>query len=724
MPPRGVPRVQNSHSNRSSTAHSNTGSMSTRNPSSAADDGADRHGERSKLWLGLDTGGTFTDAVLLDRRRRVVASAKALTTHWDLAIGIRNAICAVLAELPAGARRADVDLVAVSTTLATNAVVENRFSAVCTVLVGFDEAMLERSGLTREGGGFVVRVQGGHDATGEELERLDEATVRTAIAAHDARVEGYAVAARFSVRNPRHELRVRQLIREQSPKPVTCAHELSSKLDAPRRALTAALNARLTPQISHLIEALGRVLADEAVVAPLMIVKGDGSLMRADVALEYPVETILSGPAASVVGASFLTGLADFVVSDMGGTTTDVAVVSGGRPVVNGDGALIGGWRTMVQAIDVRTAGLGGDSEVHFNRDARLCVGPRKAMPLSLLAWQRPALLADLAAVAAQDSLPDYASQYALRNPDRAAPAHLGAVERRVWDALGHEPRRVAEVVRNAAGLGALRRLSDAGLATHAAFTPSDAMHVLGRQHGWSVAAAEYGARILATEERNAKGRHRAEQPAGLCERVVEHVIREAGRIVLATALAHDPGLETRGGRWGILGDRLVEDQIAGRRFSGLVTSRLGLATPLVAIGAPVRGYYPEVARRLGTALEIPEHAAVCNAVGAVAGVVSQTVDVLVNQPTFKVFRVHDPAGSHDYPEPEPALEHARRVSRELALAAALRAGASDPHLETSVIEKRAKMGIAADYLAEALVRSTATGRPLAGHAPAVRHDG
>ena len=685
---------------------------------SPASTGADGANACRELWLGLDTGGTFTDAVLLDHERRVVASAKALTTHWDLSIGIAGAVRAVLDQLPAGAQRADVDLVSVSTTLATNAVVENRFSPICTLLIGFDEPMLERSGLTRDGGGFVVRVRGGHDATGEELEPLDEAAVRQAIVEHESRVEAFAVAARFSVRNPRHELRVRQLIRERSPKPVTCAHELSSKLDAPRRALTAALNARLTPQITHLIEALGRVLADESVTAPLMIVKGDGSLMRADVALEYPVETILSGPAASVVGASFLTGLDDFVVSDMGGTTTDVAIVSGGRPVVSAEGALIGGWRTMVEAVDVRTTGLGGDSEVHFNRDARLCVGPRKAMPLSLLAHQRPAVLADLAMLAGQHRLPDYASQYAFRNPERAAPPHLSGLERRVWDALGLEPRRVGELVRNGAGLAALRRLADAGLATHAAFTPSDAMHVLDRQHGWSAQAALCGARVLATEERNARSRSRAEDPAAFCERVVEHVVREAGRIVLAAALAHDPGIEARAGKWGILGDRLVEDQIAGRPFAGLVAAELRLATPLVAIGAPVGGYYPEVAARLGTRLVIPEHAAVCNAVGAVAGVVSQTVDVLVNQPTFNVFRVHDPAGSHDYAEAEPALAHARRVSRQLALAAALRAGATDPHLETSVIEKRADMGAAAEYLAEALVRSTATGRPLAGHAP------
>jgi hypothetical protein len=94
---------------------------------------------------------------------------------------------------------------------------------------------------------------------------------------------------------------------------------------------------------------------------------------------------------------------------------------------------------------------------------------------------------------------------------------------------------------------------------------------------------------------------------------------------------------------------------------------------------------------------------------------VSQTVEILVNQPTFKVFRVHDPAGSRDYPDAEPALEHAKRVAGELALAAARRAGAADPHVETSVTEKLAHVGPGADYLAEAVARSTATGRPLAG---------
>ncbi len=668
------------------------------------------------LRLGLDTGGTFTDAVLLADGRRVIASAKALTTPWNLAVGIGNAIRAVL-ELAGGASRADVGLVSVSTTLATNAVVESRFSPVCTLLIGFDDPMAERSGLQRPGtGGVVVRVPGGHSATGEESAGLDEGAVRKAVADHEVRVEAFAVAANFSVRNPAHELRARKIIRSLSPKPVTCAHELSSRLDAPRRALTAALNARLTPQIRHLIEALARVIKEESIDAPLMIVKGDGSLMKAEIALEYPVETILSGPAASVVGAGFLTGLSDFFVSDMGGTTTDIAVVTGGRPVISGEGALVGAWRTMVEAVDVRTSGLGGDSEVNFDRQHRLCVGPRKAMPLSLLAQSFPSALAALRKIADLERLPAYATQFAYRHPDRSLPAHLSALERRIWDALGLEPRPVSELVRSGSGLEALRRLADAGLATVSGFTPSDAMHVLDRQREWCLEAAECGARILATEERNATGARSPASPRAICERTYEHVVRESGRALLAAALAQDPGIQTRGRGWGELGDRFIEDTVAGRRFSMILQASIGLARPLIAIGAPVGAYYPEVARRLGAELKIPAHAAVCNAVGAVAGVVSQTVEILVNQPSFKVFRVHDPAGSHDYPDSAPALEHAQRISRELALAAARRAGAADPHVETSVTERVADVGAGIEYLAEAVARSTATGRPLAGH--------
>jgi N-methylhydantoinase A/oxoprolinase/acetone carboxylase beta subunit len=668
-----------------------------------------------EIWIGLDTGGTYTDAVALDGERRVIATAKALTTHWDLSLGLGDALRAVLGRLEAG--REHVTLVSVSTTLATNAVVEGRFSPICTMLIGFNEQMVERSGLKRDGSGAIVRVQGGHEATGEEAEPLDVAAIEAAVREHAPRVAAFAVAGMFSVRNPAHELRARDCIRALCDRPVTCSYELSSQLDAPKRALTAALNARLTPQIRALLEALGRVLAHEGIGAPVMVVKGDGTLIRAEVALEYPVETVLSGPAASVVGAGFLSGLADFAVADMGGTTTDVAVVLGGRPVVREEGAVIAGWRTMVEAIDVRTCGLGGDSEVHLDRDGRLKVGPRKAMPLALLAARFPGVLDELRKLASSERLPPFAGGFAYRNPGRDPGSELDRLERRVWEMLTESPRRLGDAARTAQGVEAVRRLVDRGLATVAGFTPSDAMHVLGRQHDWNAEAARLGATILAIEERNIRARAQGDTPEGICERTYEHVVREAARVVLQCALAQDPGIEASHGRWGPLG-ALLEDTITGRPFSKLVDASIRLALPLIAVGAPASAYYPEVARRLGAQLTVPAHAAACNAVGAVAGVVSETREILVNQPSLDVFRVHDPAGNQDYRDAQQAIEHARRVSRELALAAARRAGASDPHVETSVVERRAQAGAGAqvDYLAEATVRSRATGRP-ASHA-------
>src|SRR5690606_4555973 len=119
--------------------------------------------------------------------------------------------------------------------------------------------------------------------------------------------------------------------------------------------------------------------------APLMVVKGDGSLIAAEAALASPVETILSGPAASLVGARHLSGETDVVVVDMGGTTTDIALLRDGRPVLASEGATVGGWKTMVEAVAVHTYGLGGDSEVRCDEAGDLVVGPRRAVPLSLL---------------------------------------------------------------------------------------------------------------------------------------------------------------------------------------------------------------------------------------------------------------------------------------------------------------------------------------------------
>src|SRR5690606_40573773 len=228
---------------------------------------------------------------------------------------------------------------------------------------------------------------GGHDVYGNARE-LDLAPLRAALDRGLAgEVSGFAIAGYFATRNPAHELAARQCIREACGLPVTCSHELTSRLGGPRRALTTLLNARLVPLITRLIDSTRKFMALHGIEAPLMVVRGDGALVDSGLARERPIETILSGPAASLVGARFLTGLDNAFVSDIGGTTTDIALLDGGRPRLDPEGATVGGFRTMVEAVAMRTYGLGGDSEVTIEDgtlDPVIRLGPRRVIPLSL----------------------------------------------------------------------------------------------------------------------------------------------------------------------------------------------------------------------------------------------------------------------------------------------------------------------------------------------------
>ena len=316
------------------------------------------------LVIGLDTGGTYTDAALLDTATGTVrATGKSLTTRDDLSIGVGGAIRRVLEEFDGKA--ADIGLVSLSTTLATNAVVEGVGGRVGLLMIGFDETSLQRADLARAlGQDPAFFINGGHAADGAPQAQLDEAAIREAVNATEGEVSAYAVAGHFATRNPAHESRARDLLRDLTGAPVTCSHELSSSLGGPRRALTAVLNARLVNLLDRLVAATEGIMAAEGLSCPLMVVKGDGSLLESGYARSRPVETVLSGPAASLAGAAFLAGARTAMVADIGGTTTDIALLQNGAPRLKPDGALVGGWQTMVEAADIRTCGLGGDSEV------------------------------------------------------------------------------------------------------------------------------------------------------------------------------------------------------------------------------------------------------------------------------------------------------------------------------------------------------------------------
>ena len=627
--------------------------------------------------LGFDTGGTYTDAVLFDPVRGIVAAAaKALTTKQDLAIGLRGAMEAVLRQLPVD----DIGFVSLSTTLATNAIVEGQGSPICLLLLGYEPSALDRAGLRRAlGHDPVCFIGGGHTATGDEQTQLDLPALEAAVHTHGPNVAAFAVSGFFSVRNPAHELAARDLIGRLTGKPVSCGHELTSKLDAPRRALTTALNARLIPQLQQLIRAVEGLLAEKGVRAPLMVVKGDGSLVSADFALARPVETILSGPAASVVGARYLAGEEDVVVADMGGTTTDIALLSGGLPVLDREGAFVAGWRTMVEAVAVHTYGLGGDSEVHRDGNGIL-VGPRRLVPLSLLCRQHPAMLEVLCSQHRAARLAPRAGRFALRNRSLDTGANsLPSSQARVWSALAEGPVPLTDLAGGYAAAKAIERLVDLGLVIVSGFTPSDAAHVLGLHREWSQEAARLGAELWIRED-EAAARPADPGAAVFAGRVIEAAILQSGRAIVDAALAtvDDSGLAA-GGPLG----RLLVDRALGRAgvAGSLLTINISLGRPLVAIGAPVGSYYPEVASRLGTRLVIPPHAGVCNAVGAVAGGIVQSVSALITAPNEGLFRVHLPVANADFTDLERAAEHALAEASILAASKARTAGAADIEL-------------------------------------------
>ena len=245
--------------------------------------------------LGIDTGGTYTDAVVYHEvTDSVVAKAKSPTTHDDLSIGICASIDAALTA--AGIDPTQIELVSLSTTLATNALVEGKGRPVCSVIIGFDEAVVERAGLRDAlAGDPAVFLAGGHDSHGGEAAPLDLEVLAAAVSAVTDSVDAFAVTSQFSVRNPAHEQAARTVIHSLTGKAVSCSHELSAKLNGPKRAVTAVLNARLIAIIDELVATTEQSLTDRGIAAPLMVVRGDGSLVSAAFVRERPIETILSG---------------------------------------------------------------------------------------------------------------------------------------------------------------------------------------------------------------------------------------------------------------------------------------------------------------------------------------------------------------------------------------------------------------------------------------------
>jgi len=589
-----------------------------------------------RYGLGIDAGGTYTDAVIVDfSTEHVVATAKALTTKEDLSCGVSNAI----EQLPA-ALVTQVGLVSLSTTLATNAIVEGKGGNVGALLLGFDAHDTARIAH------HPRRVVAGRtDITGEELVPLDEAALRRAIVElhEQEQVSAFAVSGMVSVKNPAHELRAKALVRELTGKPVVCGHELSMQLDTIKRTMTATLNARLLPIIAELLTHVRAVMDLRGIDAPLMVVRGDGTLMSEAMTRQRPVETILSGPAASVCGAQFLSGVRNGLVLDIGGTTSDIALLIDGHPIIATRGAAICEWSTNVRAVDIDTVGLGGDSAITLTPEWRLALGPRRAIPLCALAAEYPIVGEELRRLWAlrekRSRLTQPAEFYRLLQEPRGVA--LSRSEAATMAALADGPRsrdQLAQVIGAVdASLVPVANLETLGFIQRATLTPTDLLHEQGCFTAWDAAAARLGVELFAHRVGVLPQAFTAFVLDTFAYRLTRHLLHRLIRYP-ATSASFPIGPD----------DRALEDMLVDHTNTHGLTLEARFEHPLVAIGAPSYALAGGAAARLGAELVLPEHAEVANAVGAITGTHTLIFEATIT-PGGKGYLVHAPSERREF---------------------------------------------------------------------------
>ncbi len=346
------------------------------------------------MIIGLDVGGTHTDVVLLNDAG-LLREAKVTTDASDLFRSVLKGLDAVTEGVDAAAIRRIV----LSTTLTTNAVIQNTLPAVGMIVSagpGIDPEHFRTNP-------HYVCVKGSIDHRGREVEPLRPEEIRAA-AEHYRRngIRQVGVVGKFSIRNPSHEIRIGELLGNSFDK-VFLGHCVSGSLNFGRRIATTYLNAAVYPIHKSFFDAVLNSLSAKGMHLPLRLLKADGGNMKLESSIEIPAQTILSGPAASVMGAvAMAAGDEDAIVMDVGGTTTDLAVLIGHAPVLDPHGIAIGPYRTLIRSLETLSIGMGGDSAVRL-QNGRLSVGPHRAGPALLFGGSVPtptdalAVLGDLA---------------------------------------------------------------------------------------------------------------------------------------------------------------------------------------------------------------------------------------------------------------------------------------------------------------------------------------
>jgi N-methylhydantoinase A/oxoprolinase/acetone carboxylase beta subunit len=474
--------------------------------------------------------------------------------------------------------------------------------------------------------------------------------------------------------------------------------------------LTAVLNARLIGMIARLIDRAEGKMVELGINAPLMVVRGDGALISADQARERPIETILSGPAASIVGARWMTGAEHALVSDIGGTTTDVAVLRDGRPAIDPAGARVGQWRTMVEAVAMRTTGLGGDSEVHVIDEGLIGgvqLGPRRLVPVSLLASEAPEVVHAVLDDQLRSDTPGEHDARFVRSIPGIDAGGLAPKDAALLERIGETVQPLVKVLKTRLELSALRRLVARGLVQVSGVTPSDASHVLGRLSAWDNDAARKAVALIG-RKRTGNGNQLNPDPTNMAQMIVDQLTHQTALALLETAFAEE---DTDFGLPPMVLAEHVLTQKGLDRHRGLLSLDAGLNLPVVGLGASAPAYYPAVGERLHTDMILPEHAGVANAIGAVVGQVSFRRSGTITAPSEGRYRVHLESGPEDFVDAEKAMSLLQTLLEKEARTAAVDAGAEDITVKATRDIRKAKAE-AREVFLEAEITVEASGRP------------
>lgn len=625
--------------------------------------------------LGIDAGGTYTDAVIVrDQDGMIMESGKVLTSYPDPIEGIRKVIDGLTPEYVR-----DVRLVCISTTLSTNAILENTGFPVGVILVG--DYVIPAEGFPSK---YYVQLKGGHTSNGEEEAPLDEEGVLNFAKEVKNKVAAFAVSSFFSNRNSDHELRVRKIVRDLTGLPVVCGHELSQELGAYDRSITAYLNAQLLPITHKFIGSVMQDIRSRGINASLLMLKCDGSVIAMEEALERPIESIFSGPAASLAGASYLTGYDTCIMVDVGGTSTDVALIHNGVPKLSDHGAIVGGWKTMVKAIRMETIATGGDSHVWID-DGKMYIGPRRVIPLCRAVQEHPGLMASLQQCKApsRKSLSEQVQPASFFVRTDTQPMELSVSEDEIYDAIHKIPISYQDLVQRLDKQPLLRSLEgliQKRLIQMIAFTPTDALHVLGEFSIWDSEASKVGAEKLS--------KVLGMSPNDFCQDIRRRVARNMAHALISY---------------------LVEDiptPVINRVLSGENFTRFKLEVPVVLIGGPVAAFREEMGKLLDAELIVPEHSDVGNAVGALAGKGIKRVEVLIKRHFAPVtgedvtleelkhlkeqerYFVFTPQGRHVFQDFSQALEFATEKARSEVMEHMRTTGHSPDDVDLEVMRK------------------------------------